>query len=318
LLAQRGGNDNDERLFAYVNIGGTLGTGPPVGASSMKPNGDACSRPTMTTLKERSTMISSDEFSGKVAFITGGASGMGRETSLAFAARGARTVVVDLDEEGGAETVRLIEKLGAEALFVRCNVTQGAEVERAVAAAVEAYGRLDFAFNNAGLEHALIPTADITEEEFDRILAVSVRGVFLCLKYQIPAMLASGGGSIVNNSSAAGTVGFQGQAAYTAAKHGIVGLTKSAALDYAAQNVRINCICPGIVDTPMMDRVTGETPAGVAGVLAMEPVGRMGRPEEIAAAVIWLCSPASSFVVGHALAVDGGMATGFFGDRGQS
>jgi NAD(P)-dependent dehydrogenase (short-subunit alcohol dehydrogenase family) len=258
------------------------------------------------------------DFSGKVAFVTGAASGMGRATALAFAGRGARTVVADLSDEGGKETVRLIEAKGGQGMAVRCDVSREEDVEAAVAATVEAYGRLDAAFNNAGLEHALIPAADITAAEWDRVVAVILRGVFLCMKHEIPVMVANGGGAIVNNSSAAGLVGFKGQAAYAAAKHGMIGLTKSAALDYADVNVRINAICPGIVDTPMMDRVTGGTQEGIEGVLAMEPVGRMGKPEEIAAAAVWLCSDESAFVVGHAMAVDGGMRAGFFGDRGRS
>ena len=195
------------------------------------------------------------------------------------------------------------------------DVTRSEHVEGALDATVASFGRLDAAFNNAGLEHGLIPTADISESEFDRIMNVSVKGVFLSMKYQIPLMLANGGGAIVNNSSAAGLIGFKGQAVYTAAKHGMIGLTKAAALDYASENVRINAICPGIVDTPMMDRVTGGTSEGRAGVTSMEPIGRMGRPEEIADAVLWLCSDAASFIVGHAMSVDGGMTTGQFGER---
>ncbi|MEV8148561.1 SDR family oxidoreductase [Arthrobacter sp. NPDC080073] len=256
-----------------------------------------------------------NSFSGKVAMVTGGGSGMGRATALAFAAAGARTVVIDLSDETGRETADLIKERGGEAIAVRCDVTRSEDVKAATDATIAAYGRLDAAFNNAGLEHGLIAAADISEAEFDRIVDVSLRGVFLSMKYQIPFMLANGGGAIVNTASAAGLIGFKGQAAYTAAKHGIVGLTKSAALDYARQKVRINAICPGIVDTPMMDRVTGGTPEGRAGTIAMEPVGRMGRPEEIADSVLWLCSDAASFVVGHALSVDGGMATGHFGER---
>jgi NAD(P)-dependent dehydrogenase (short-subunit alcohol dehydrogenase family) len=264
------------------------------------------------------TTAQDGSFSGKVAFVTGAASGMGRATALAFAREGASTVIADISEEGGQETARMIEKLGGQAIAVKCDVTRSEDVRAALDKAVETFGRLDAASNNAGIEHALIATADITEAEWDRIVAVNLRGMFLCLKYEIPLMLAHGGGAIVNTSSAAGVIGFQGQAAYTAAKHGIVGLTKAAALDYAGSNVRVNAICPGIVDTPMMDRVAGDTQAGRAGVIAMEPVGRMGNPEEIAAAAVWLCSDAAAFVVGHAMLVDGGMSAGFFGDRGQS
>ncbi|MET3934608.1 SDR family oxidoreductase [Arthrobacter sp. OAP107] len=259
--------------------------------------------------------MATQDFSGKVAMVTGGGSGMGRSTALAFAAAGARTVVVDLSEESARATVDLIKEQGGEAIAVRCDVTRSEDVKAALEDTVATYGRLDAAFNNAGLEHGLIATAEISDAEFDRIVSVSLKGVFLSMKHQIPLMLANGGGAIVNNSSAAGLVGFKGQAAYTAAKHGMVGLTKAAALDYAPENVRINAICPGIVDTPMMDRVTGGTSDGRAAVITMEPIGRMGRPEEIAATVLWLCSDAASFVVGHALSVDGGMSTGHFGER---
>lgn len=259
--------------------------------------------------------MTSQEYSGKVAMVTGGGSGMGRATALAFAAAGARTVVIDLSHKAAGDTVDLIKEQGGEAIAVQCDVTRSEDVKAALETTAATYKRLDAAFNNAGLEHPLIPTAEISEAEFDRIVNVSLRGVFISMKYQIPLMLANGGGAIVNNSSAAGLIGFKGQAAYTAAKHGMLGLTRSAALDYAAQKVRINAICPGIVDTPMMDRVTGGTPEGRAGTIAMEPVGRMGRPEEIADTVLWLCSDAASFVVGHALSVDGGMTTGYFGER---
>lgn len=266
---------------------------------------------------ENNVTSSDKDFAGKVGFVTGGGSGMGRATALAFADLGAKVVVADIDEEGSKETVSQIEARGGVATTVVCDVTRGESVKAAVDAAVDTYGRLDVAFNNAGLEHPLILTADITEEDFDRVMNVDLRGAFLAMKYEIPAMLAGGGGAIVNNTSAAGIVGFQGQSAYTAAKHGVIGLTKCAALDYAPRNVRINAVCPGIVDTPMMDRVTGGTEEGVAGVIAMEPIGRMGRPEEVASAVVWLCSDAASFVTGTHLSVDGGMASGFFGDRGH-
>src|SRR6516162_4456622 len=171
---------------------------------------------------------------------------------------------------------------------------------------IETFGRLDVAFNNAGSEQPITATADLTEEEWDRIVGINLRGVFLCMKYEIPLLLKQGGGAIVNTSSGAGVKGFKGQAAYAAAKHGVIGLTKSAALDYAQSNIRINAVCPGIIATPMMQRFTGGTPEGEQRVIAQEPVGRMGMPEEIAAAVVWLCSDAAAFVVGHAMVVDGG------------
>ena len=245
-------------------------------------------------------------FAGKVAFVTGAANGIGRAAALAFAREGASVVVADVSEQGNQDTARMIEDLGGRALAVRCDVTRTADVTAALDNAVNAFGRLDVAFNNAGVEQALTATADLTEEEWDRILAINLRGVFLCMKYEIPLMLTHGGGAIVNTSSGAGVKGFGGQAAYAAAKHGVVGLTKAAALDYASSNIRINAVCPGIIETPMMDRFTGGTPEGRERVIAQEPVGRMGQPEEIAKAVLWLCSDAASFVVGHAMVVDGG------------
>ncbi|MFL5000660.1 MAG: SDR family oxidoreductase [Xanthobacteraceae bacterium] len=245
-------------------------------------------------------------FAGKVAFVTGGANGIGRATALAFAREGADVVVADVSEQGNQETARMIEELGGRALAVRCDVTRTEDVKAALHKGVEAFGHLDFAFNDAGSEQAITATADLREEEWDRIVRVNLRSVFLCMKYEIPLMLKQGGGAIVNTSSGAGVKGIAGQAAYCAAKFGIVGLTKAAALDYAKSNIRVNVVCPGIVDTPMMDRFSGGTPDGRERVIAQEPVGRMGKPEEIAAAVVWLSSDAAAFVVGHAMVIDGG------------
>lgn len=246
------------------------------------------------------------KFTEKVAFVTGAANGIGRATALAFADEGANVVVADISQRGVEETARMIEQAGGRALAVKCDVSRSNDVKSALDKTIESFGRLDFAFNNAGVEQALTAIADITEKEWDRIVDIDLRGVFLCMKYEIPLMLDQGAGVIVNTSSGAGVKGIAGQAAYCAAKFGIIGLTKAAALDYAKLNIRVNAVCPGIIETPMMDRFSGGTVEGRERVIAQEPVGRMGRPEEIAAAVIWLCSDAAAFVVGHALVIDGG------------
>jgi NAD(P)-dependent dehydrogenase (short-subunit alcohol dehydrogenase family) len=245
-------------------------------------------------------------FADKVAFVTGAGSGMGRTTALAFAREGASVVLADVSEQSNQATAHLITELGGQALAVGCDVTRSEDVQDALNQTVGAFGRLDVAFNNAGAEQKPGPAADVTEEEWERIVAINLRSVFLCMKYEIPLMLEHGGGAIVNNSSGAGVKAFGRGAAYAAAKHGVVGLTKDAALDYASSNIRINAVCPGIVDTEMMQRFTGGTNEGRDRVIAQEPIGRMGRPDEISAAVLWLCSDAASFVIGHAMVVDGG------------
>lgn len=248
----------------------------------------------------------SRDFRGKVAFVTGGGSGIGRATALAFADQGASVVVAGLDPGQLEEVAGLINESGCSALAVTCDVSDSKSVEAALKRSAEKFGRLDFAFNNAGIEQPVKPLAEIGEDEWDRLLAVNLRGVFLCMKHQVPLLQRSGGGVIVNTSSGAGVKGIAGQAAYAASKFGVIGLTKAAALDYAAQNIRVNAICPGIIETPMMDRFTGGTEEGRNRVIAQEPVGRMGRPEEIASAVLWVCSDNASFLVGHALVMDGG------------
>jgi NAD(P)-dependent dehydrogenase (short-subunit alcohol dehydrogenase family) len=261
----------------------------------------------ITTPKQGAKMTTNknESYTGKVAFVTGAANGIGRATALAFAREDASVVIADVSEQNNQETARMIEELGGRALAVKCDVSRAADVKAALDKAVETFGRLDFAFNNAGIEQPITAVADLTEEEWDRIMRINLRGVFLCMKYEIALMLKQGGGAIVNTSSGAGVKGFKGQAAYAAAKHGVIGLTKSAALDYA-QSIRINAVCPGIIATPMMQRFTGGTHEGEQRVIAQEPVGRMGTPEEIAAAVVWLCSDSAAFVIGHAMVIDGG------------
>lgn len=247
------------------------------------------------------------EFAGKVAFVTGAANGIGRATALVFARAGANVVAADMSELDNQETVRLIEEQGGRALAVKCDVSRADDVKAALDKTIEAFERLDFAFNNAGVEQKQRgPAAELDEEEWDRIHNTDLRAVFLCMKYEIPLILKQGGGAIVNTSSGAGVVGIKSNAAYTAAKHGVIGLTRSAALDYAAQNLRVNAVCPGYIETPMMNRFTGGTHEGRSKVIAQEPVGRMGKPEEIAAAVVCLCSDAAAFVIGHAMIIDGG------------
>jgi NAD(P)-dependent dehydrogenase (short-subunit alcohol dehydrogenase family) len=252
--------------------------------------------------------MAEQRFSGKVALVTGGASGIGQACAQLFAKEGASVVISDVALEGGHETVRLIEEDGGEAFFVEADVSEAAEVEALIGRTVEAHGRLDYAFNNAGIEGRMATnTADYSEEDWDRVIAVNLKGVWLCMKNEISQMLSQGAGSIVNNSSVEGLVGLQGTSAYAASKHGVVGLTKTAALEYAQSGIRVNAVCPGLVRTPMVERYTegdAETEAQWAAIF--EPVGRMGSAEEVAEAAVWLCSEAASFVTGHAMAVDGG------------
>src|SRR5438067_886740 len=220
------------------------------------------------------------DFTGKVACVTGAASGIGRAVALAFAHEGASVVVADVSEQGNQQTARMIEAQGGRALAVRCDVTRAADVKAALDKTVEAFGRLDAAFNNAGIEpRKPAPTAEYDEEEWNRIIDIDLRGVFLCMKHEIPLMLKSGGGAIVNTSSGAGVIGNKGSPAYTAAKHGVIGLTRAAALDYAAENIRVNAVCPGYIDTPMMGRFTGGTPEGRAKVTSEDRSGGWAGPK---------------------------------------
>ncbi len=243
----------------------------------------------------------------KIALVTGAGSGIGRATALVFAREGAKVVVSDIVVEGGQETVQQIEAAGGEAIFVKADVSQAADVETLVAKTVETYGRLDCAFNNAGIEGGVKPTIDCTEEEFDRTIAVNLTGVWLCMKYEIQQMLSQGGGTIVNTASAAGLVGFPGLPDYVASKHGVVGLTKTAALEYAKSGIRVNAVCPGVIQTPMVERGAQLSPGFDELAVSMEPVGRFGQPAEVGEAVVWLCSDAASFVTGIPMQVDGGL-----------
>ena len=243
----------------------------------------------------------------KIALVTGAGSGIGRATALVFAREGARVVVSDIVVEGGQETVQQIEAAGGEAIFVKADVSKAADVEALITQTVETYGRLDCAFNNAGIEGGVKPTIDCTEKEFDRTIAVNLTGVWLCMKYEIQQMLSQGGGAIVNTASAAGLVGFPGLPDYVASKHGVVGLTKTAALEYAKSGIRVNAVCPGVIQTPMVERGAQLSPGFDELAVSMEPVGRFGQPAEVGEAVVWLCSDAASFVTGIPMQVDGGL-----------
>ncbi len=242
---------------------------------------------------------------GKVALITGAASGIGRASALTFAREGARVAVVDDDVDGGEATVAMIEENGGTAVFVECDVSTDADVRAALQATTDAFGRLDCAHNNAGVEGPMALTAEYEEQEWDRLIDVNLKGAWLCMKHEIPLMLFRGGGAIVNTASFAGVVGVTGLPSYSASKFGVNGITKVAALEYASMGVRVNSVCPGPIQTAMIDRLVETHPDTVADLLASSPMGRLGRPEEIAEAAVWLCSDRASFVPGHTMGVDG-------------
>jgi NAD(P)-dependent dehydrogenase (short-subunit alcohol dehydrogenase family) len=244
------------------------------------------------------------EFKGKVAIVTGGSFGIGRATAIAFARKGASVIVADIIED--AFTLDTIKSEGGEAIFVKCDVASEEDIKNMVNTAIDKYGRLDFAFNNAGVEGYAANTHECTNENWDRTISVNLKGVWLCMKHQIPEMLKTGSASIVNCASIAGLVGFPGLPAYVASKHALIGLTKTTALEYAKLGIRVNAVCPGVIKTPMIDRFTGKKKEAEEQFANQEPIGRMGEPEEVASAVLYLCSDGASFVTGHAMAVDGG------------
>jgi NAD(P)-dependent dehydrogenase (short-subunit alcohol dehydrogenase family) len=246
------------------------------------------------------------EFNGKVALVTGGGSGIGRATALAFAREGAQVVIGDRNVQRGEETVRLIKDAGGMASVQLTDVSVAFDVEALVAHAITAYGRLDLAFNNAGIEGEVRPLAEQTEVNYDAVMDINVKGVWLSMKYEIPRMLEHGDGAIVNASSVAGVIGFPGIGIYAASKHAVIGLTKTAALEYSAQGIRINSVNPGLIDTEMADRLAVGVNMKMDDLAALHPIGRIGRIEEVAETVLWLCSRRASFVTGHSLIVDGG------------
>ncbi|NEQ40992.1 MAG: SDR family oxidoreductase [Okeania sp. SIO3I5] len=248
------------------------------------------------------------EFEGKVALITGGSSGIGRATALAFAQKGAKIVIASRREKESQETVAMIKEIGSEAIFVKTNISQAIEVENLVNQTINTYGRLDYAFNNAGVEGILGPSIEQTESNWNHIIDINLKGVWLSMKYQIPEMLKNGGGAIVNNTSVAGLIGIANFSIYCASKHGVIGLTKAVALEQATAGIRINSICPGLIQTDMAYRIIGKDDDSKfkAQFMAAHPIGRFGKSEEIANPVVWLCSDAASFITGHSLTIDGG------------
>jgi NAD(P)-dependent dehydrogenase (short-subunit alcohol dehydrogenase family) len=243
---------------------------------------------------------------GKAILVTGGGSGIGRATSLLLAKQGAKVMIADYVPEGAQKTVTMIKEAGGTADCLVADVSVTKQVEMMVGKTVETYSRIDGAFNNAGIEGKMAGTIDTSEENFDRTIAINLKGVWLCMKYEIPQMLKQGGGVIVNTASIAGLVGFEGLPAYNASKHGVVGLTKTAAPEFAQKNIRVNCVCPGVIQTPMVARLMDSGGMNENDMRAGEPVGRFGQPQEIGEGVVWLLSDAASFVTGHSMVIDGG------------
>lgn len=245
-------------------------------------------------------------FLNKVAMVTGGSAGIGQATALAFAQAGAAVVIADILAQEGQELARHIESEGGRALFVRTDVAREAELKECVRQAVEKFGRLDFGINNAGIEQSGHPIVDSDGEEFRRIIDINIGGVLMGMKWQIPAIRAAGGGAIVNLSSIAGLIGLPGAPVYVASKHAVLGLTKTAALECAGDNIRVNAVCPGAIETVMIERFVQHDAAARQGLVAEHPLGRMGRPEEVASAILWLCSHEAGFVTGQHITIDGG------------
>ena len=252
----------------------------------------------------------SPEFQGKVAVVTGGTSGIGRDAAILFAKSGAKVVVAGRREPEGQDTINVIRSAGGEGLFIKCDVSKAPDVANLFAKTLEKFGRLDMAFNNAGIEGNWVPIVDQSEADWDQTMDINLKGTWLCLKHEIAHMVKQGsGGAIVNMASVAGLMGVAGAATYCATKHGVIGLTKSAALEAARAKIRVNVVCPAVIETPMASRLFG-SPEVQKWLLGLHPIGRFGNPPEIAEAVVWLCSDRSSFVTGQALALDGGMLAG--------
>ena len=243
----------------------------------------------------------------KVALITGGSSGIGRAAAETFAQAGATVVIADIDPVGGKETAEIISSSGRKSTFIETDITHTEDVKAMVDHTIKTHGRLDYALNNAGIEGRVgTTTTDYLEEEWDRVVDINLKGVWLCMKYELAHMLTQCSGSIVNTASIAGLVGLPGSSPYVASKHGVIGITKTAALEYATQGIRVNAVCPGVIDTPLVQRIVTATPERKKLYLDAQPIGRLGTPQEVAAAIVWLCSDEASFITGQAFPVDGG------------